>query len=49
MKYRVVVETIYGSFEVEVIAESEEQAFNIACSSIKQEIDCAKVGSIDTI
>jgi len=49
MKYRVVVETIYGLFEVEVVAESEEQAFDIACQDIKQEIDCAKVGSIDPI
>ena len=49
MKYRVVVETVYGSFEVEVVADNEDQAFDIACEDIKEEIDCAKVGSIDPI
>ena len=49
MKYRVYLKTIYGSFEVEVVADNEEQAFDIACEDIKQEIDCAKVGSIDPI
>ena len=49
MEYRVVVQTIYGSFEVYVTADNEEQAFDIACEDIKKEIDCAKIGSIDAI
>ena len=49
MKYGVDVQTIYGSFYVEVIADNERQAFDNACEAIKQEIDCAKIGSIDII
>lgn len=49
MKYRVNVQTIYGSFEVEVIADNEDQAFGVACEEIKKEIDCSKIGSIDLI
>ena len=49
MEYRVVVQTIYGSLEVEVIADNEDEAFDIACEEIKKEIDCAKLGSIDLI
>ena len=49
MKYRVVVQTVYGSLTVEVIADTEREAFDNACEYAKDEINCAKIGSIEVI
>jgi hypothetical protein len=45
--YRVNVKTFYGSLEVEVFAETENQAIEIAQEEIRNELMCAAITTID--
>ena len=48
MNFTVKIETIYGIITVEdITADTEEQAFDIACKKVKEAVDCSNIAQIE--